>query len=153
MARRERLDPLEERPRRPRAEEREEVIDPLRVGPRLDQPRGQQRLDLRAPEQPAVALGVVERADAHAVAAQDQRPVGAVPERDGELAPGLLEHPLAAVLVEVDPGLGVAAGRQPVAAGQQLLAQLGILEELAVEGDPDSSRPRWRSAAGRRPGR
>ena len=61
----------------------------------------------------------------------------AVPERDGELAAGLGEHALAAVLVQVDPGLGVASGRQPVAACQELLSQLGVLEQLAVEGDPD----------------
>ena len=34
MPRRQRLDPLEERPRRARAEEREEVVDAARVGPR-----------------------------------------------------------------------------------------------------------------------
>ena len=61
---------------------------PRTSGRAVDHPRGQQRLDLRAPEQPAVDLGVVERADADPVAAQDQGPVVAVPERDGELARG-----------------------------------------------------------------
>ena len=63
----------------------------------------------------------------------------AVPERDGELAAGVLEGGGAVVLVEVDPGLGVAAGGQVVAAGQQRLAELGVVEELAVEGDPDGA--------------
>ena len=95
MPRRQRMDTLEEGPGRARAEEREQVIDAANVGLRPDHSRGQQGLDLRAPEQPAVDLGVIERADAHTVAAQDQGPAGAVPERDGELAPRLGEHPFA----------------------------------------------------------
>ena len=119
MPRRQRLDPLEKRARRARAEEREEVVDAPRIGPRRDQPRGQQRLDLRAPEQPAVGLGVIKRADPDPVAAQDQCARVAVPERDGELAAGLRKHPLAMVFVEMDPGLGVAAGRQRGARAQE----------------------------------
>ena len=44
---------------------------------------------------------------------------------------------LAVVFVEMDPGLGVAARREAVSARQQFLRQLGILEQLAVERDPD----------------
>ena len=137
MAGRDRFDSLEERPRRARAERVEEQVDALGVGPRGDQSRGQQRLDLRAPEQPAVGLGVIQRADPHAVAAQDQRPLVPVPERDGELAPRLLEEPLAEIFVQVGPQLGVAPRGQPVPARQQLGLQLGILEDLAVLRDPD----------------
>ena len=137
VARRQRDDPLEKRARRAGAEKCEQVIDAPGIGTSRDQAGCQQRLDLRRPEQPAVDLGVVERANADAVAAKDQRPVVPVPERNGELAARLLEHRLAAVLVEMDPGLGVAASRQPVPARQQLLAQLRIFEELAVERDPD----------------
>ena len=82
----------------------------------------QERLDLRTPEEPAVALGVIERADSDAVAPQDQCAVGPVPERDGEITPRLLEHPLAPILVEVHPRLGVATGRQGVPPRQELLA-------------------------------
>ena len=39
----------------------------------------------------------------------------------------------------MDPRLGVAAGRQPMPPRQEILPQLGILEQLAVEGDPDRS--------------
>ena len=49
----------------------------------------------------------------------------------------LANIPSPMVFVEMDPRLGVAAGGQAVPAGQELLAQLGILEQLAVEGDPD----------------
>ncbi len=96
------------------------MIDAPGIGPRGDHARGEERLDLGAPKQPAVDLGVVERADPDAVAAEDQRARLAVPERDGELPPRLVEHPFAQVLVEVDPGLGVATGREPMAARQEL---------------------------------
>ena len=139
MAGGQRGDALEEGAGRARAEEGEEVVDALDVGPGLHHARGEQGLDLGAPEQPAVGLGVVERADAHAISSQDEGAAGPIPERDGELAAGLGEHAFAQVLVEVNPRLGVAAGGEPVAPRQELLAQLGILEQLAVEGDPDRS--------------
>ena len=120
VPRRQDLDPLEERPRRAGAERVEEDVDPLAVGPGVDHPRGEDRLDLRAPDQPAVDLGVVQRADAHPVAAQDQGPLLAVPERHGVLAARLLEHPLPQVLVQVDPEFGVAARGERMPARQQL---------------------------------
>ena len=108
VARRNHPDSLEERPTGTRAEGVEEEVDALAVGACLDHPRGQKRLDLRAPEQPAVDLGIVQRADSDPVAAQDQRPRLAVPEGDGELAAGPSKHLLAQVFVEVDPELGIA---------------------------------------------
>jgi len=44
------------------------------------------------------------------------------------------------VFVEVDPRLGVATRGKPVAASQEVFAQLGIFEELAIERDPDVAR-------------
>ena len=137
MARGERLDPIEEGAGRPRAEEVEEVVDSFRVGSRANESRSQERLDLRPPEQPAIAFGVVKRAYADTVAAEDQGSTGPVPERNGELAARLLEHPLAEVLVEMDPSLGVTARRELVAARQQVAAKFGILEKFAVERHPD----------------
>ena len=61
----------------------------------------------------------------------------AIPEGDGELAAGLGEHPLAQILVEMDPEFGVAAGRESVPAGDELSLQFGVLEDLAILGDPD----------------
>ncbi len=49
----------------------------------------------------------------------------------------MVEHLWTVVLVEMDPRLGVAAGGEPVPSGEQVATQLGILEQLAVEGDPD----------------
>ena len=137
MAGRDRFDSLEKRPRRAGAKRVEEQVDSLGVGPRGDQSRCQERLDLRAPEQPAVGLGVIKRADADPVPTQDDRSIVPVPERDGKLAAGLFEETLAQVFVEMSPELGVAPRRQPVASRQQFGLQLGILEDLAVLRDPD----------------
>ena len=139
VAWRDRLDSLEECARRPRAEGVEEQVDAHRVRPRRDQPRGQQRLDLRAPEEPAVDHRVIQRADAHAVTSQDQGPRVPVPERDGELAPSLVEDPFAVIFIEVHPQLGVATGGQPMPPRHQLGLQLGILEDLPVLRDPDGA--------------
>ena len=79
----------------------------------------------------------MQRADPDPVAAQDQRPRLAVPEGHGELAPGLREHPFAEILVKMHPELGVAAGGRGCGRAQKLLLELGILEDLAVLGDPD----------------
>ncbi len=113
------------------------MIDPPRIRPGRDHARGQEGLDLRAPQEPAIDLGVIERADPHAVTPQDERPVVPVPERNGELPPSPGEHPFAQVFIEVGPGLGVAPGLEPVPAREQFLAQFGILKQLAVERDPD----------------
>ncbi len=74
---------------------------------------------------------VVERADADPVPAQDQGSAFAVPEGDSELAPSVVEHPLAVVLVEVDPA-SVSSLRcsRSVPAGEQLLAELGYSNRL-----------------------
>ena len=40
----------------------------------------------------------------------------------------------------MNPGFGVAVGGEPMAALEQSLAQLGVLVELAFEGDPDVAR-------------
>ena len=71
MTRWERLDPLEERAGRARAKEREEMVDPTRIGPGGHQARGEDGLDLRAPDQPAVGLGIIQGADADPIAARE----------------------------------------------------------------------------------
>ena len=92
------------------------------------------------PQQPAVVLGIKQRADADAVAREHQLAFALVPERDGELSLGLEKHALAELFVEMDPGFGVAMRGEPMAALEQFLAQLGIFVELAFEGDPDVAR-------------
>ena len=124
MAWRDRVDVLEEGPRRASAEEVEQVVDAPDVRPRLDQPRCEQRLDLRPPQEPPVPLGIIEGADAHAIPAEDQRSRVPVPERDGELAAGGVEDGLAI------SGLFLGIGHVPNAtmfAGQMDLDDEGYI--------------------------
>ena len=60
-------------------------------------------------------------------------------ERDGELAPELLEDAFAVFLVEVDDDLGVGVRAEDVALGLQLRLALGVVEQLAVEDDRDAA--------------
>ena len=141
VARRERLDPLEERARAVPAQKNEKRWStPFGSGRAATSPDARIALTSEPQSSQPSRLGVIERADADAVAAEDQGAVGTVPERDGELAARLGEHPFAVVLVEVDPGLGVAAGAERVAAGEEFLAEFGVFEQLAVERDPDDPR-------------
>ena len=99
MTRRDRLHSFEHRPRRPGGEKRENMINALGIDPRFDQSRGQERLDFGTPQEPAVAFGIKEGANADAIATEDQGPLATVPKRNRELAARSFEHPLAAILV------------------------------------------------------
>ena len=98
---------------------------------------GEQRLDLGAEEQPVALAAPVQRADADAVAGEEDGALGEVDERQRELAAQLLEDALAVLLVEVDDDLGVGMGAEDVALGLQLRLALGIVEQLAVVDDGD----------------
>ncbi len=136
VPRRNRLDSFEKRSRSARAERVEKQVDPLRIRPGVDHARSEQCLDLRSPEQPAVSLCVIERADPHSVPPQDQLTLFAVPNGHCELPPSLLEEAFAMIFVKVGPQLGVAARRQPVPAFEQFLLKFGIFEELTILCDP-----------------
>jgi len=60
-----------------------------------------------------------------------------VPDGDGELTVELIEAGGAALLVEVQHRLRVRLGDQAVAAPSQPLAQLHVVEHLAVHDDPE----------------
>ena len=80
----------------------------------------------------------MQRADADAVAGEEDGALVEVDQRDGELAAQLLEDAFAVLLVEVDDDLGVGVGAEHVALGLQLRLALGIVEQLAVEDDGDA---------------
>ena len=60
-----------------------------------------------------------------------------VEHSERELAVEPLDHPLPPVFVAVDEHLGVRPRRENVPGGEQLLAQLEVVEDLAVLDDPD----------------
>lgn len=125
-------DAREERAPRRRAAEDEQVIDRAVIDLASDHPAREQALDLRAPEEPALGLGDVERADPRAVAGQDQGARARVPQRDGELPPRVLEHAPAVLLPEVRPQLDVAARPQLMPAGRERAPEILVIEQLAV---------------------
>ncbi len=113
-------------------EEREDVVEAARIACGRDTAGGQQRFDLGAEVDPVALLRPVQRADADAVAGEEDRALREVDQRQRELALQLREHALAVLLVEVHDQLGVGVGAEDVALGLQLGLALGIIEELAV---------------------
>ena len=136
VAGRQLLDPPEERPRRERAPEREDLVQSHRIGGRGHAGAGEDRLDLGAEDQGAVGLRVEEGADAQPIAGQEQGAVPAVPDGDRELAVEAGQAVRAVLLVRVQDDFGVARGREPVSPALQLQSQLRVIEDLTVEHDP-----------------
>jgi hypothetical protein len=138
-ARRQLADAGEHRARRDRGPKRQGLIEADRIeGPRQVGRAGEDRLDLAAEDHLAVALGVVERPHPDPIASQDQAALGAIPQREGPLAVHPIEGVLAPLLPGVEDDLGVALGAEAVAGGDELRAQLDVVEDLAVEDDPQS---------------
>jgi hypothetical protein len=81
----------------------------------------------------------VQRADANAVAGEENSALGEVDQRDGELALQVLEDAFAVFLVEVDDDLGVGVRAEDVALGLELRLALRIIEQLAVVDDGDGA--------------
>ena len=86
------------------------------------------------------ARRVEERPDAHAVARQHHLPPARVPDREGEVAVEPRDAIRPHLFVEADDDLGVGMRAEADALRDQLVAQLDVVEDLAVEGDPDASR-------------
>ena len=117
------------------------------VGPRRNA-GGEQRLDLRGEQEIAVVKRVVERLDAELVAGAEQGLAVLVPDREGKHADEMLD----AILTPFAPGgedrLGIAAAPERIAG--QLVLQLEIIVDFAVEGEPQRGHCRRSSAATRR---
>jgi hypothetical protein len=127
---------LERRPWRERRPEGEALLE----GERIElgaQPRVmEERLRLRGEHQHALVQRVIKRSHAHAVAREHQALAGAVPQGVGEVAVERGRAPRPLLGVGVQDGLGVAARGERPAARHQRLAQLDVVEDLAVEGHP-----------------
>ena len=104
-----------------------------------DGARCEDRLDLGAEEHPVALPAPVQRADADAVAGEEDGALGEVDERDGELALQVLEDAFAVLLVQVDDDLGIGVRAEDVALGLELGLALRIVEQLAVVDDGDGA--------------
>jgi hypothetical protein len=129
-------DAAKRRPRRARPPEREDVVDPLRVRLGGHLPGREQRLRLRAEDEGPVVEGrVVQGPDPKAIANQGQTPRIAVPERERELPVETLQGAEAVALDQPQYDLGVRGGREALARGLELGAQLDVVVDLAVVDD------------------
>ena len=128
---------LEHRPRRERRPEREGLVEPVRVERRAQLAACEQRLDLGGEENALARAGVVERQDASTIPHQQQAAPRPVPERECELPVQFLHEVVAEFLVQVDDDLGIGVRVETVPALLEHAAQLDVVEDLAVVGDPD----------------
>ena len=130
------LDSLKTGGRSGQCKKGEHLVDAADIGPDFDKTGRQQALDLRSEQEPLAGRttlpGPVERADAEAVACQNELPAVLIPQGQGKLAPQMLEHARAVILPEVGNHLGVAVGPEVMAPALQLGTQLRIIEQLAV---------------------
>ena len=94
----------------------------------------QEGFDLGAVEEVAVLFVVVEGLDAEDVPGAEKGLGGLVPDDEGEHAPELLEKLLAVLLVAVEEDFGVGVGLENVAFFQQVLPQVPVVVNFAVEG-------------------
>ena len=94
----------------------------------------QEGFDLGAVEEVAVLFVVVEGLDAEDVPGAEKGLGGLVPDDEGEHAPELLEKLLAVLLVAVEEDFGVGVGPEDVAFFQEVLPQVPVVVNFAVEG-------------------
>ncbi len=132
------FDVLERRAAGSHREERENMIQALRVGLGRHFAGGENRFDLRAEIDNVAPAGPVQRCDADAVAGQDQRAAFDVVQREGVLPVEMVEHRLAVLFPHVDEHLGVGVGRELVPFRLEYFAAFGVVEDFAVEDDDDA---------------
>src|SRR5690606_30207186 len=114
------------------------VEDAGRIEAALDLGVGEERLDLRAEDDPVRGPRPEQRLDPEAIADEDEAIAGAVVEGERELAAQAGERAVEALArVEVEEELGVALGPEARAAGDEVGAEAGVAVELAVVGDED----------------
>src|SRR5262249_2995921 len=71
------------------------------------------------------------------IADEDERLARAVPQRDREHAPQVLDEVGSVLLVEMDNDLGVGIRGEPVSPRLETGPQIPVVVDLAVEHDPD----------------
>ena len=135
--RRQLVDPLKQRARRGGDDEGQVVIERCQV----DAPRHlrvlEDRLDLRAEQNPAGKHGVIEGLDADPIAHQEELPMTGVPDRQCEHALEAAHEVGSLFLIEMNECFRVGARSVGVTLRLQLFPQAGVVVDLSVEGNPD----------------
>ena len=100
--------------------------------------RGRQNgLDLGAENQTIGFDRIVQWFDPDAVACEQQRARGPMPEGDAKHASQAREDGVAPLLITVNYDFGVAVGGEPVTGGEEFCAELAVVVDLSVEHDLD----------------
>jgi hypothetical protein len=129
------IDVAEGGARRDGRPQRENLVERDRVDFGRNPRHLEQRLYLRGEIERSVPLRVEERSHAHAVAGQHHAPLPLVPQREGEIAVEKRQAVFTHLVIEVQDDFGIAGCAEAPAPGPQLVAQLDIVEDFAVEGD------------------
>src|SRR5690606_38147192 len=95
----------------------------------------QERLHLRGEEERVSDDSVEERPHAHAVAGEEHAPASGVPDGEGEIAVEVSEAVRPLLVIQMEDDFGVAGRAKDTAPGDEPLAKLDIVENLAIEGD------------------
>src|SRR6185436_17533388 len=101
----------------------------------------QQRIELGSEDELPVYLCIKQRLLPHAIAREKQFLPTRIPDREGKHPAQVFWTVSAKLVVGMNDGFGVAVGVERVAKVFQLLAQLEIVVDLAVEDDPRGSIP------------
>ncbi len=130
-------DPLKHALRRHAAPEGKGLVDACWIEcPRDCRICREDGLDLTGEVELALMVADIERTDSGPVTGQDEAAGGGVPDGKGPLPVHPFECCLAPGAIGLNHDLRVAAGAEAMAERDQLLAQLDIVEDLAVEHDP-----------------
>jgi hypothetical protein len=119
-----------------RIEKRQIVIEGFDVDRSVHDARRDQRFEFGSEVEAIAVFGVVEWFDPGAISREDQGPGTAVPEGDAEHAAQPGETVVAPLLVGVDDRLGIAGRIEPVTERFELLSELAVIVDFAVEDDP-----------------
>ena len=111
----------------------EELRGRLQIGAAVHARERQQRFDLRSEREPLPSLDVVQRLHAGAVTRHQQSSALEVPQREREDAVEAGDALVVIVLVGVDDDFRVRPGAEAVALALQLIAELSVVVDLAVE--------------------
>jgi hypothetical protein len=119
--------------------QRQERVERRRVERALHAGHGQERLDLRAEDQAAILLCVVERLDAQPITDQPQPSLAPVPHREREHAVETRQRGRPPLLPRVRDHLRVGARHEHVPTRQQVAADVVEVVDLAVVADLEAA--------------
>ena len=114
------------------------MVERHRVERGVDPAAGEQGGQGRGEAQGAGLLGDVEGLDAEAVAGEHEPPAVALGDGEREHADEPVDEPLAPRVVGLEDDLGVGGGEEAVARRGELLAELAVVVDAAVEDDREA---------------